>query len=173
VRRITLFIVGTVCGLVLLFSYRTSTMGARAGGTGTPADATAPPGIVGAPAPAPSAGSAGPVSSSGAAPSSGAPAPAPAAKDVVVNGTVANTRWGPVQVQVHISGGRIVDVKTLQTPHGNQRDLEINSYAVPVLRKEVLDAQSADIDTVSGATVTSDGYIRSLQYALDAAHFKS
>jgi uncharacterized protein with FMN-binding domain len=91
----------------------------------------------------------------------------------VVNGNVANTRWGPVQVQVHISGGRIVDVKTLQLPHGNQRDAEINSYAVPVLRKEVLDAQSADIDTVSGATVTSDGYIRSLQYALDAAHFKS
>ena len=91
----------------------------------------------------------------------------------MVNGTVAQTRWGPVQVQVTIAGGRITDVKTLQQPNGNFRDQEINSYAVPQLREEVLSAQSANIDTVSGATVTSNGYISSLQAALDAAHFKA
>ena len=54
-------------------------------------------------------------------------------------------------------------------PNENGRDQEINAYALPVLRQETLDAQSANIDTVSGATVTSDGYIESLQAALDAA----
>ena len=145
-RRIALWLVGTVCGLVLLFSYRTSTMGtSRAAGT-VPA---APPG-----APA------------------GTPTPA-ADGGTVVDGSVAQTRWGPVQVQVKISGGKIVDVTTLQVPNGNRRDDEINSSAVPRLRSEVLSAQSAQINTVSGATVTSDGYRQSLQAALDAAHFGS
>ena len=57
----------------------------------------------------------------------------------------------------------------LQVPSGNHRDQEINSYAVPVLNREVTDAQSADIDMVSGATVTSEGYIQSLQSAIDRA----
>ena len=100
----------------------------------------------------------------------GSPA-AGSGSDTVANGTVAQTRWGPVQVQVHIAGGKIVDVVALRVPDGNQRDNEINSYAVPQLRQEVLDAQSAHIDAVSGATVTSDGYRESLQAALDAAHF--
>ena len=50
---------------------------------------------------------------------------------------------------------------------GNREDEQINSYALPVLVQETLDAQSADIDMVSGATVTSDGYLQSLQSALD------
>jgi uncharacterized protein with FMN-binding domain len=75
-------------------------------------------------------------------------------------------------VQVHIGGGKITDVAALQVPNGNNRDYEINSYAVPQLRSEVLTAQSANIDVVSGATVTSEGYINSLQAALDSAHFK-
>jgi uncharacterized protein with FMN-binding domain len=90
---------------------------------------------------------------------------------VRVNGTVAQTRWGPVQIQVTITSGRITDVRALQRPSGNDRDDEINGYAMPQLRSEVLSAQSANIDTVSGATVTSGGYIESLQAALDAAHF--
>jgi uncharacterized protein with FMN-binding domain len=89
----------------------------------------------------------------------------------VFKGSVAQTRWGPVQVQVTIEGGKIVDVSTLQQPDGNPRDIEINNFAVPQLRQEVLQAQSANIATVSGATVTSDGYIESLQAALDAANF--
>jgi uncharacterized protein with FMN-binding domain len=76
-------------------------------------------------------------------------------------------------VRVRISGGRIVEVSTLRLPSGNRTDREINNYAVPILRQEVLAAQSANIDTVSGATVTSNGYRESLQAALDAAHFKA
>jgi uncharacterized protein with FMN-binding domain len=83
---------------------------------------------------------------------------------------VASTRWGDVQVTITVTNGKITDVQVPVYPAENGRDREINSYALPVLRQEVLSAQSATIDTVSGATVTSDGYIESLQAALDAAH---
>ena len=130
--------------LVLLFAYRTSTSGA------TPAPPAQPPGVVGSPV-------------SGASGRPDGPA--------VVNGGVAPTRWGPVQVRVWISGGRITDVRALTYPSGNGHDTSVNAYALPRLRQEVLDAQSAQIDAVSGATVTSDGYRQSLRAALDAAHF--
>ena len=69
-----------------------------------------------------------------------------------------------------VAGGKITDVAVPIYPNGNSRDEEINAYALPVLRQAVLDAQSANVDTVSGATVTSDGYKQSLQAAIDAAH---
>ncbi len=80
------------------------------------------------------------------------------------------TRWGPMQVEITVSGGKITAAQAVQYPSGNGRDAEINSYALPVLNQEVVDRQSAQIDTVSGATVTSDGYLQSLQSALDQAH---
>jgi uncharacterized protein with FMN-binding domain len=85
------------------------------------------------------------------------------------DGSVAQTRWGPVQVRITVSGGKVVGATTLQVPSGNGRDAEINGYAVPILNKEAITAGSAAIDTVSGATVTSDGYITSLQAAIDTA----
>ncbi len=88
----------------------------------------------------------------------------------VINGSVAETRWGPVQVQIKVTSGKIVDVVVLQQPNGNRRDDEISSYALPVLRGQVLQAESASIDGVSGATVTSDGYRESLQSAVSLAH---
>ncbi|MEU5086765.1 FMN-binding protein [Streptomyces sp. NPDC021356] len=84
-----------------------------------------------------------------------------------VTGETAQTRWGPVQVRITVEGGRITDVTAVAYPTDNPRDQEINSYALPALRREALAAQSADIDSVSGATYTSDGYRRSLQSALD------
>jgi uncharacterized protein with FMN-binding domain len=86
-----------------------------------------------------------------------------------VTGPVIQTQWGPVQVQVKVNGGKLADVSVLQSPNGNPRDQEINAYALPILVQESLDAQSANIDMVSGATVTSDGYLQSLQGALDKA----
>jgi len=85
-------------------------------------------------------------------------------------GTAASTRWGDVQVAITVTNGRITDVQVPVYPDGNGRDQEINAYALPTLRQETLDAQSADIDAVSGATVTSDDYLQSLRSALDAAH---
>ena len=89
-----------------------------------------------------------------------------------VTGTVVPTVWGPVQVQLSVSSGRITDVVALQYPQGNRRDQSINSVALPELRAQVLAAQSASIDGVSGATVTSDGYRQSVQAAIDLAHLR-
>ncbi|MFI1991034.1 FMN-binding protein [Actinoplanes sp. NPDC020271] len=150
-RRITLYVMSTVAALVLLFSYRTSS-GATLPGAGT---AAAAPGVV--------------PDTATAVPSAGTPSKGHRA--TTVNGTVAQTRWGPVQVQVTIVGRKITDVRALQHPTGSARDDRINTDALPRLREQVLTAQSARIDGVTGATVTSGGYRRSLQAALDAAHF--
>ncbi|MFE9652216.1 FMN-binding protein [Micromonospora sp. NPDC006431] len=158
-RRITLWLLSTVAALVLLFSYRTSTMGP--GGASSAAAGGGSDGVVTNPGTATGADGSTGAGSSGGASSGG-----------TVTGSVAQTRWGPVQVRITVSGGKITDVRTVQVPDGNRRDQEINDYAVPVLRQEALAAQSARIDTVSGATVTSDGYRESLQSAIDAAHLK-
>jgi uncharacterized protein with FMN-binding domain len=68
-----------------------------------------------------------------------------------------------------VSADRINKVTVLQQPSGNHRDQEINAYALPILIQDTIDAQSANIDMVSGATVTSDGYLQSLQAAIDKA----
>ncbi|MEU1270741.1 FMN-binding protein [Streptomyces sp. NPDC005799] len=81
----------------------------------------------------------------------------------VVKGTTVNTDKGPVQVQVTFEGDRITAVSMLQQPNHPQ-----TTAAVPKLIAETLKAQSADIDAVSGATVTSEGYKQSLQAAIDA-----
>jgi uncharacterized protein with FMN-binding domain len=85
-------------------------------------------------------------------------------------GSTASTRWGDVQVQITVADGKITNVAVPVYPDENGRDREINASAIPRLVQETLSAQNADIDTVSGATVTSDGYLESLQSALDAAH---
>ncbi len=138
-----------MAALILLFSYRTS----RGPDSGPGGNLGAAAGIV-------------PNSSAGTTGDAGT------GQDVTVNGTVAQTRWGPVQVQVTIANGRITNVTALQYPTGNGRDQQINSYALPQLHDQVISAQSANIDGVSGATVTSDGYTQSLQAALDAVHFR-
>jgi len=84
-------------------------------------------------------------------------------------GETATNRWGPVQVQVTISNGEVTDVTALQTPDSKRKSVQINDYATPILRQEALTAQTAEIDTVSGATYTSVGYAQSLQSALDTA----
>jgi uncharacterized protein with FMN-binding domain len=104
----------------------------------------------------------------GATTSPAAPAPAaPAAATKTVTGAAADTRYGPVQVKVTFSGTRITAVDTVQYPTESGRDVEINSQALPILQQETLSKQSAQIDTVSGATYTSEGYIQSLQSAID------
>ena len=85
-------------------------------------------------------------------------------------GSTAQTPFGPVQIQITISGGKITEVTALQLPSDRARSASIAAYAAPILRSEALAAQSAQIDLVSGATYTSEGYAQSLQAALDAAH---
>lgn len=87
-----------------------------------------------------------------------------------VTGAVAQTVWGPVQVQLTVSSSRVTAVQVVQYPNGSSRDSAINSYALPILIRETISSQSASIDMVSGATYTSQGYLQSLQSALDQAN---
>ncbi|WP_232506440.1 FMN-binding protein [Microlunatus flavus] len=72
-------------------------------------------------------------------------------------------------MSITVTDGKVTGVDVLRSPDGNPRDTEINARALPVLVRETIEAQSAKIDMVSGATVTSDGYLTSLQSALDQA----
>jgi len=85
-------------------------------------------------------------------------------------GDVVQTRFGSVQVQISVTGGKITDVTALQLTDEDRRSVQISNRAAPLLRAEVLKAQSANVQTISGATVTSSAYLTSLQAALDAAH---
>ncbi|MCX2749597.1 FMN-binding protein [Arthrobacter sp. MI7-26] len=124
---------------------------------GTAAKAANPPSGAGSPG-GTSAGPAGPS--------------AARAKDGTFDGSQIRTRYGTVQVQAVISGGKITDVVPLQLTDVGSLSGEIDQQAVPMLKSEVLSSQSANVDTVGGATYTSEGYLSSLQAALDAANFK-
>lgn len=129
---------------------------------------------------APEQDSSGTGSGTGAGSSSGSPSgSSPSASSTggaakstgvrTITGGSVDTRWGPVQVKVTFNGSKITAIDVVQEPDGNPRDQEINSQAIPILTQEALAAQSANIDAVSGASYTSEGYIGSLQSALDAA----
>ena len=92
-------------------------------------------------------------------------------KDGSYTGTSENTDFGNVQVKVVVSGGKITDVVALQLTNDGGRSVQISRYAAPILRDEVLKSQSAKVSNVSGATYTTDGYLSSVQSALDQAGF--
>ncbi|MEV0906608.1 FMN-binding protein [Streptomyces hokutonensis] len=148
-RRIVLASAVTASGLVMLLALKPHTT----------------PEIAVAPAPAPTSSSSASAGSGSSSSSSGSTTTG----TKTVTGDTVQTRWGPVQVKITVKNGKITDVTALQSPSDNPRDQEINSYALPQLKSEALAAQSAKIDTVSGATYTSDGYRQSLQSALDSA----
>jgi uncharacterized protein with FMN-binding domain len=87
-----------------------------------------------------------------------------------VAGNVVDTQYGPVQVEITVHAGRITKARAPQHPSGDGQTDQINGFAIPQLDHEAMAAQNAQIDTVSGATFTSEGYRQSLQSALDAAH---
>ncbi len=93
----------------------------------------------------------------------------PTLKDGQYAGQDVPNPYGDVQVQVVVSGGRVSDVQSLVLPSDRQRSAEISQSAGPLLHDEVIRAQSAQIDVVTGATYTSDGYAQAVQYALDQA----
>jgi len=87
-----------------------------------------------------------------------------------VLGRVAPTEWGDVQVRLTIRGHRIVAAQAVEHPHAGAQSRRINDRALPILYRETVTAQSARIDSVSGATITSTGYRQSLQSAIDQSH---
>ncbi len=166
----------TTIALAVLLSFKTpaevpvATGGAAIVGTASPAPGVASPTPAAADTPAATAGPAAVERSTASpAPSTSASPAATAYRDGTVSGSAVQTRFGPVQVQVTISNGAISDVTALQLPSGDRHSYEISQRAEPILRSAVLEAQSAEITILSGATYTSLAYAQSLQAALDAA----
>ena len=162
-RRAFAALVATVAGLVLLLGFKTHS--AR--------QSVHPPIVATAsnpPAPKTSAAASGtPTETAAASATSATSAPAAKPQTRTVTGSSVRTRYGNVEVQVVFTGTQITDVVPVQLPDSNGVDQQIDQQVVPILIQETLTAQSANIQAVSGATYTSDGYIRSLQSALDKA----
>jgi uncharacterized protein with FMN-binding domain len=175
VKRIVLWVMSTLTALVLLFGYHTSTSSeAAAGGQSSAVAPVQGSSSSGSSSGTSSSGTSSSGTSSGTSSGSSSDSSSTSGTGTstgssTVTGSVASTRWGPVQVELTVANGSITDVSVVQYPSGNGRDQEINARALPVLIQETLDAQNAKIDMVSGATVTSDGYLESLQSALDKA----
>jgi uncharacterized protein with FMN-binding domain len=171
-RRAVATIVATALGLVLLFSFKTPDGPNDAGGPvavsrGTPAPIATSPATP-TPSPSPTASREGPAGSSPIPPGATSATPVPTAQATQqVDGDVVSTQFGDVQVRLVETGGKIVDVQALQLPFDRRRSNEISNYSEPILHDEALQAQSAKIDAVSGATYTSEAYRESLQSALD------
>lgn len=178
-RRIIIWAMSTLSVVVLLFSYSTSHSA-----TLTTAPASSP--VVAAvkpdestPTPAPTATTTPTTPAEPADPTDQADPTATTPTDTpsatasgsqTFAGDAAMTRFGAVQVQITVESGRITAASVLQVPYEDRHDQEINSRAVPVYNDEVVSAQSAQIDVVSGATVTWEGYTSSLQSAIDQAN---
>lgn len=90
-------------------------------------------------------------------------------KDDSFTGSSSSNQFGDVQIKLTISGGKITDITALSYPSSDRRSLQISQYAIPQLKQEVLAAQSANIDSVSGASYTSQSYVESLQSAINQA----
>jgi uncharacterized protein with FMN-binding domain len=160
-RRVILAVAGTIAGLVALLSFKShvpsAPVAATTGGSG--ATSSSPPAS----------------SSSGGGQTEVVPGAFPQgsiaknlpAGEIAVDGKVASTAYGPVQIQLIKRSGKIVKVAVLVQPTNTLHDVQIGEFAFPKLIRETLTAQDGKIDSVSGATYTSAGYIQSLQSALD------
>lgn len=170
-RRAAFAIFGTIAGLVGLLTFKThtvsagppvalSTTGSGSGGTG---QRTGSPSSNGH-----SSGSSSRSSTTTRAPAkNSAPATNPAAK--TVTGSVVYTPYGPVQVRVTVSNRKITKAAAVQYPYNDSYSQQVSAYAIPILQRETVAKNSANIDMVSGATFTSEGYQQSLQSALNKA----
>ena len=164
-RRVIFAICATAAALVAILSFKSHSQvpvtAAAAPAGAAPSAGTAPAGAAAAtaqPAATPSAtgaNTASPAKAAGAA--------------KTVTGAAWPTIYGPVQVKITVQGGKVTQATAVVYPEETPRDYQINSYAIPQLNSEAVAASSAKIDTVSGATYTSGGYVGSLQNALDKA----
>ena len=138
-RRIAIIATGTIGGVVAVVAYH-------------------PPSLT-------------PVSTIGVAtstPTTGTTKPTSGASGIY-SGSTAQTAWGPVQVQITVSGGQITAAKALQWPNGDRRSQSIAQQSIPYLIQQTLTTKSANVLGVSGASYTSDGWRRSLASARSKA----
>jgi uncharacterized protein with FMN-binding domain len=154
-RRAVAAIGATVLGVVWLVTFKVTPLQVDA--VGTPAARTTPPPT--------------PVASRALRTATPAPTAAGTPADSgTFSGVTVDTRYGPVQVRIVVAGQKVVDVQTMQLPRDRARSAFISQYSAPILRTEAIQAQTARIDIVSGATYTSIAYGRSLDSALKQAH---
>ena len=176
-RRVILAIVTTAVVLVLLLSFKSHTSTsplapvAVAGpdpstgstGTGRTGTGTTGTGTTGTPS------TSSPATSSSVTPDATATSGGTSAGAKTVTGDVVQTIYGPVQVRITVANGKVTVAEAIQFPDGTPRDSQINAFAIPQLQQETIGVSTPNIDAVSGATYTSQGYIGSLQSALDKA----
>ena len=164
-RRVILAVTGTIAGLVALLSFRShvpsAPVAATTGGSGGSSSSSAA-----SSSSSPSSGGGQTEVVPGAFPQGSIAKNLPAG-ETAVDGKVANTAYGPVQIQLIKQNSKIVKVAVLVQPTNTLHDVQIGEFAFPKLISETLAAQSSKIDAVSGATYTSAGYVQSLQSALD------
>ena len=165
-RRIVFAVCTTVTGLVLLFSWpaslnRTTTVGTTATTDAGDAGTRATPSGTGATTSGTSVDAA--TTTPATTPSTTTPTP------TTYDGAAASTRYGNVQVRLTVTGRTVTAAEAIDYPHQNGTDRQINAYAIPILNQDAVAAQSANIQMVSGASFTSNGYVQSLQDALDQA----
>ena len=175
-KRGAITLVATTLAVILLISFKTpdavtlGTVSTTGSSNGTKANPTLGSASISRPS-SNAAAIATPAPTTATRPATGAPSPAtatPAPTTATVTGKVVSTPYGQVEVQIIVDNGKITDVQALKLPtNGNSG--QISDYVKPILASEALQAQSANIDIVSGATYTSMGYARSLQSALDQA----
>jgi uncharacterized protein with FMN-binding domain len=166
VKRATIVTGAAMLGVAWIVSYRVTP---HASGVALLPPTQTPPASPATPPPPSPGPTPSPSSSPSPVPS---PSPTPSATGVSGSFTGADVpnRFGDVQVRVVVSGGRITDVQAVQMPFDRQQSAYISQVAGPMLRSEVLQAQSAQIDIISGATYTSESYAQSVESALQKAH---
>jgi uncharacterized protein with FMN-binding domain len=159
-KRVLFTITATVAGIVSLLSFKSHGHPLTAAGAlpsaGLPGSTTSTP----------------PVSTTHSAPAGSSSSAPASAQPKTYLGAPISTRYGVVQVKATITSGKLTSVAFVKLEAFDGRSQEINSQAAPILLQETVQAGNANIQTVSGATYTSDGYVQSLQSALDAAGVK-
>ena len=162
-RRVVLAVTGTIAGLVALLSFKSHVpsvpVAATAGGSGGGSSSSSSPG-------GQTASGRQTTTVPGEFPQGSLAKNLPAG-ETAVDGNVASTAYGPVQIQLIERNSKIVKVAVLEQPANTLHDIQIGAFAFPKLISETLAAQNGKIDAVSGASYTSAGYIQSLQSALD------
>src|ERR1700730_4175052 len=162
-RRVILAVTGTIAGLVALLSFKSHVpsipVAATTGGSGGSSSSS--------PTASSSSSSGGQTTTVPGEFPQGSLAKNLPAGETAVDGRVANTAYGPVQIQLIKRNTKIIKVAVLVQPANTLHDIQIGANAFPKLISETLAAQSGKVDSVSGATYTSAGYIQSLQSALD------
>ena len=169
-RRVIFAICATAAALVAILSFKShSQVPVTAAAAPAGAAPSADTGPANAAATAQPAATPATTGATGASTGAASPAAKAAGAAKTVTGAAWPTIYGPVQVKITVQGGKVTQATAVVYPEETPRDYQINSYAIPQLNSEAVAASSAKIDTVSGATYTSGGYIGSLQSALDKA----